>query len=117
MRNLPHLASGQRRWGDWKASSPGGVLGRPVGPAGLMEPALNIRAGTTYLAGLLRRFQGTVPLAVGGYNAGPGGVRRHADLARSDLDRFVEELPYGETRAFVQRVLQSYGIYRWLYAR
>ena len=96
-------------------STAGGVLGRPVGPAALMEPALNIRAGTAYLAGLLRRFQGTVPLAVGGYNAGPGGVRRHADLARSDLDRFVEELPYAETRAYVQRVMQSYGIYRWLY--
>ncbi|HLA24224.1 MAG TPA: transglycosylase SLT domain-containing protein [bacterium] len=92
-----------------------GVLGRPVGPTALMEPALNIRAGTAYLAGLLRAFQGTTPLAVGAYNAGPGGVRRHAALARSDLDRFVEELPYAETRAYVQRVMQSYGIYRWLY--
>ncbi|HLA24679.1 MAG TPA: lytic transglycosylase domain-containing protein, partial [bacterium] len=92
-----------------------GILGRPVGPTALMEPALNIRAGTAYLAGLLRGFQGTVPLAVGGYNAGPGGVRRHAALARSDLERFVEELPYAETRAYVQRVMQSHGIYRWLY--
>ena len=53
--------------------------------------------------------------AVAAYNAGPGGVRRHIDLARTDLDRFVEELPYAETRVYVQRVLQSYGIYRWLY--
>lgn len=92
-----------------------GVLGRPVGTTALMDPALNIRAGTAYLAGLLRRFEGTVPLAVGGYNAGPGGVRRHAALARSDLERFVEELPFAETRAYVQRVMQTYGIYRWLY--
>lgn len=92
-----------------------GVLGRRMEPAALTEPAINIRAGTAYLAGLLRRFQGTVPLAVGAYNAGPGGVRRHAALARSDLDRFVEELPYAETRAYVQRVMQTYGIYRWLY--
>jgi len=92
-----------------------GVLGRPAETAALTDPALNIRAGTAYLAGLLRLFGGTVPLAVGGYNAGPGGVRRHADLARSDLDRFVEELPFAETRAYVQRVMQTYGIYRWLY--
>ena len=92
-----------------------GVLGRRIEPAALTEPAINIRAGTAYLGGLLRSFQGTVPLAVGAYNAGPGGVRRHAALARSDLDRFVEELPYAETRAYVQRVMQTYGIYRWLY--
>jgi soluble lytic murein transglycosylase len=91
------------------------VLGRPIEPGALTDPDLNIRAGTAYLAGLLRGFGGTVPLAVGGYNAGPGGVRRHAALARSDLERFVEELPYAETRAYVQRVLQSYGIYQWLY--
>jgi soluble lytic murein transglycosylase len=92
-----------------------GVLGRRTAPAALTDPAVNIRAGTAYLAGLLRRFQGTVPLAVGAYNAGPGALRRHAALARSDVDRFVEELPYAETRAYVQRVMQTYGIYRWLY--
>jgi len=91
------------------------ILGGAVGTAALTDPALNIRAGTAYLAGLLRQYQGTVPLAVGAYNAGPGGVRRHAALARSDVDRFVEELPYAETRAYVQRVIQTYGIYRWLY--
>jgi soluble lytic murein transglycosylase len=92
-----------------------GVLGGPVPAAALKQSAVNIRAGTAYLAGLLRRFDGSVPLAVAAYNAGPGGVRRHAGLARADLDRFVEEFPYAETRAYVQRVLQSYGIYRWLY--
>jgi soluble lytic murein transglycosylase len=92
-----------------------GVLGGPVSPDALKQPDLNIRGGTAYLAGLLRRYGGRVPPSVAAYNAGPGGVRRHVDLARSDLDRFVEELPYAETRAYVQRVLQSYGIYRWLY--
>jgi soluble lytic murein transglycosylase len=92
-----------------------GVLGAPVSTEALQQADLNIRAGTAYLAGLLRRYEGRVPPAVAAYNAGPGGVRRHVTLARSDLDRFVEELPYAETRAYVQRVLQSYGIYRWLY--
>jgi soluble lytic murein transglycosylase len=92
-----------------------GVLGAPVSPAALKQPDLNVRAGTAYMAGLLRRYGGRVPPAVAAYNAGPGGVRRHVDLARTDLDRFVEELPYAETRAYLQRVLQSYGIYRWLY--
>lgn len=94
-----------------------GVLGGPVDPARLKSSGVNIAAGTAYLARLIQRFQGSVPLALGAYNAGPGGVRRQADLARTDLDRYVEELPYAETREYVQRVLQSYGIYRWLYGR
>ncbi|HXF83111.1 MAG TPA: lytic transglycosylase domain-containing protein, partial [bacterium] len=96
-------------------STAAGVLGGRVTPSRLMNPQLNLRAGVAYLGGLLRRSDGSVPLAVAAYNAGPGGVRRVAALARTDVDRFVESLPYAETRAYVQRVLQSYGIYRWLY--
>jgi soluble lytic murein transglycosylase len=32
-----------------------------------------------------------------------------------DLDVFVEEIPYDETRAYVKRVLRSYAAYRLLY--
>lgn len=91
-----------------------GVLGRPVTPARLMDPEVNIRAGMAYLGRLLEGFDENVPLAVAAYNAGPAGMRRQGGLARTDLDRFVESIPYAETRAYVQRVLQSYGIYRWL---
>lgn len=92
-----------------------GILGSRVTPSRLMNPQLNIRAGVAYLGGLLRRYDGSAPLAVAAYNSGPGGVRRVRSLAGTDLDRFVESLPYAETRAYTQRVLQSYGIYRWLY--
>lgn len=93
-----------------------GVLGaRNVTPLGLMDPALNIRSGTAYLGSLLRSYGGNVPLAVAAYNAGPGGVRRSRNLARTDVARFVETLRYTETRTYTQRVLQSYGIYQWLY--
>jgi len=92
-----------------------GILGTRLPPSRLMNPHLNIRAGVAYLAGLIRRYNGSVPLAVAAYNSGPGGVRRVRALAGTDLDRFVESLPYAETRAYVRHVLQSYGIYRWLY--
>ncbi|MGH2397247.1 MAG: transglycosylase SLT domain-containing protein, partial [bacterium] len=71
--------------------------------------------GTAYLAGLLRRFRGDVPLALAGYNAGPGAAQRFSRLSRADMDLFFERIPFVETRAYVQRVLQTYGIYRWLY--
>ncbi|MGH2399224.1 MAG: lytic transglycosylase domain-containing protein, partial [bacterium] len=93
-----------------------GVLGaRDLTVSGLMNPSLNIRSGTAYLGSLLRSYGGNVPLSVAAYNAGPGGVRRSRSLARTDVPRFVETLRYTETRTYTQRVLQSYGIYRWLY--
>jgi len=93
-----------------------GVLGaRDLTESGLLDPALNIRSGTAYLGSLLRSYGGNVPLAVAAYNAGPGGVRRSRNLARTDVARFVETLRYTETRTYTQRVLQSYGIYQWLY--
>jgi len=92
-----------------------GVLGTRLPPSRLTNPQLNIRAGVRYLAGLLRRYDGNVTLALAAYNSGPGGVRSVRHLAAADLDRFVESLPYAETRTYVQHVMQSYGIYRWLY--
>ncbi len=59
-------ATGARR-------SPGLARGCHV-PALLSDPAYNMRLGTAYLRGLLDQFGGAVPLAVAGYNAGPGRV-------------------------------------------
>lgn len=57
------------------------------------EPAQNIRGGVTYLAWLLRRFDGNVTLASAAYNAGEGAV-----------DRFNGVPPYQETQLYVERV-------------
>lgn len=92
-----------------------GVAGTTMSVAQLMQPALNIRLGASYLGGLLRRFNGDVALAVAGYNAGAGAARRFARLPRADPDLFFERIPFAETRVYVQRVLETYGIYGWLY--
>ncbi len=92
------------------------VRGRVVAPSALMRPEINILYGATYLQRMLRRFGGNVALALIAYNAGSG---RAARLARtglsSDEAEFIERIPIDETRAYVRRVLESYGIYRWLY--
>lgn len=83
--------------------------------AALMAPATSIRIGTRYLAELLRRFGGSVPLALAAYNAGPTAVARWVEeRGHLAVDEFVEEIPYGETRGYVKRVLRSFAAYRLL---
>lgn len=90
-----------------------------LAPASLTtDPQTNITLGAAYLAGLLARYQGSVPLAVAAYNAGPGRVTSW--LAGQDTPRpgspdmidWIEEIPFSETRNYVQRVIENQEIYR-----
>jgi soluble lytic murein transglycosylase len=92
-------------------------LGRPT-QASLMKGPLNIRIGSSFLGELLRRFDGSPPLAIASYNAGPGAVRAWLRVrGHLALDEFVEEIPFAETRGYVKRVLRSYAAYRILYGK
>ena len=84
-------------------------------PVDLMDPQTNILTGTQFLGGQLRSFRGDVVLALAAYNAGPFAARRIARRPRTDPDVFLESIAIAETRFYVQHVLQTYGIYRWLY--
>jgi soluble lytic murein transglycosylase len=84
-------------------------------PADLMDPQTNIATGTHFLAGQIRNFRGDIMLALAAYNAGPFAARRIARRPRNDPDVFLESITIAETRVYVQDVLQTYGIYRWLY--
>jgi soluble lytic murein transglycosylase len=86
-----------------------------AGPKDLRSPDRNVRLGVAYLAGRLREFADDVGMALVAYNAGPAAARRFRSLRGTEEDEFVERIPYAETRAYVKRVLESYGIYRWLY--
>jgi soluble lytic murein transglycosylase len=91
-------------------------LGRPLGEIdALWEPPLNIALGTRYLGQLRGRFQEPL-LAVAGYNAGPHRVQRWvAERPRVDIEEFVDQIPFDETRAFAKRVFTSWHHYRRLY--
>lgn len=94
--------------------------GLHLGPTTLTaDPQTNILLGATYLAGLLARFQGAVPLAVAAYNAGPGRVTDwlsgYGDPRAAggpEMIDWIEEIPFGETRNYVQRVLENQTVYR-----
>lgn len=89
-------------------------LQRPA-PSGdaLFDPATNITLGAAHLRELVDRFDGQVPLAIAGYNAGPGAAARWLPPAPLDLDVWVENIPYNETRTYVQRVLWHSLVFGW----
>jgi soluble lytic murein transglycosylase len=90
---------------------------RLLAPAGdLDDPVFNIQLGTRFLASLLREFNDP-RLALAAYNAGPNRVRQWWAARRSDdLEVFVEQIPFDETRLYVKRVVLSWDEYRRIYA-
>ena len=82
----------------------------------LSEPDYNIRLGTLYLANLLTEFENNIILALASYNGGRGRVRQWLEEDRwsGELET-ISDIPYGETREFVKRVLRSYRIYSEIY--
>jgi soluble lytic murein transglycosylase len=88
-------------------------------PAGLTnDNALNIRLGASYLRGLIGDFRGCLPLGIAAYNAGPTKVVEwlgaYGDPRGGSVDilDWIEEIPYGETRNYVERVIENEVIYR-----
>ncbi|MEC7242405.1 MAG: transglycosylase SLT domain-containing protein [Myxococcota bacterium] len=87
-------------------------------PDNLTEPQTNIRYGIWYLGQLLTRFEGGWPLAVAAYNAGPMNVSSWYTRweGQIDMDDFVEQIPFTETRDYVKKVTLHYANYVNLYA-
>lgn len=81
----------------------------------LDQPVTNLEIGTIFFGGLLREF-GDARLAAAAYNAGPTRVREWwTNRKTDDLEVWVEQIPYNETRAFVKRVMLSWQEYQRVY--
>jgi soluble lytic murein transglycosylase len=78
----------------------------------------NLRLGQAYLGDMIDKYDGSYVLALAAYNAGPGSVARwlrtNGDPRRSDVDviDWIEQVPYDETRNYIQRVLENLQVYR-----
>ena len=75
------------------------------GVSDAFDPAQNIQGGVAYLDWLLGEFDGDVVLALAGYNAGEGAVRRNNGVP-----------PFAETRDYVPKVLAAWSVARGLCA-
>jgi soluble lytic murein transglycosylase len=83
----------------------------------LGTPQVNIAYGSYYLRYLLDHYGGSETLALAAYNGGMTNVDRWVTQARSDGNSLsVGQIPFPETRAYVERVLQAQQDYRHTYA-
>jgi soluble lytic murein transglycosylase len=97
----------------------GVAMGTPYGSdeASLKKPEVSIEFGTKLLASLRTQHRHSA-LAIGAYNGGSGAVGRWMNGRTSDeLDLFVENVPWEETRNYIKRVLSSVAAYGYLYEK
>jgi len=84
----------------------------------LSTPEINIAYGSWYLRYLLDRYDGDEVLALAAYNGGMGNVDKWVAEAGARGERLdITDIPFPETRAYVQRVLDVRREYRRTYAR
>ena len=85
--------------------------------ADLATPQINISYGSYYLRYLLRRYGGSETLAVAAYNAGETNVSEWLGRAGGKEGFSVQEdIPFPETRKYVEGVMHHRGQYREHYA-
>jgi soluble lytic murein transglycosylase len=72
----------------------------------LFDPPVAVTLGAAYLRELLDRYSGQLSLSLAAYNAGSASVSRWLPAKSMDADVWIENIPYSETRAYVQHILE-----------
>ncbi|MEM9062086.1 MAG: transglycosylase SLT domain-containing protein [Pseudomonadota bacterium] len=78
----------------------------------------NVRLGETYLSRRTNQFSGSYVMAAAAYNAGAGRVDQwiadYGDprIGQIDIIDWMEQIPFNETRNYVQRVMEGLYVYR-----
>ncbi len=133
---LIHALIRQESMFDPKAKSPAGARGlmqvMPKTASGVSKklnvgykkswltskPSYNILIGSNYIAQMIKRYDGSYPLAIAAYNAGPGRVnswlKLYGDPRKGEVNLidWIELIPIYETRNYVQRVMEGTHTYR-----
>jgi soluble lytic murein transglycosylase len=78
----------------------------PPGRDGLFDPTIAVPLGAAHLRELLDRYGEQLTLALAAYNAGPAAVARWLPAKPMDPQIWIENIPYNETRGYVQHILE-----------
>jgi soluble lytic murein transglycosylase len=79
----------------------------------LFDPSINLPLGALHLRELLDDGAGAPAMALAGFNAGPNALARWIPEHRMEADVWVENIPYNETRAYIQRILENIVTFSW----
>jgi soluble lytic murein transglycosylase len=72
----------------------------------LFDPLVALPLGAAYLRELLDHNAGQLALSLAAYNAGPAPVARWLPSNSMDADVWIENIPYTETRSYVQHIVE-----------
>lgn len=89
----------------WKQSAPS--------REDLFKPEINLTLGAAYLRDMLDKWNGSLILALGSYNAGPVAVSRWLPDRPMDADIWIENVPFVETRGYIQKILWHICVFGW----
>ncbi len=95
MQMLPSTASALAR--RWHIAS---------GRDGLFVPSIAVPLGAVQLRELLDHYREQLVLALAAYNAGSAAVAHWMPARTTDADIWIENIPYNETRGYVQHILE-----------
>jgi soluble lytic murein transglycosylase len=82
------------------------------------DPVYNAALGAAELGGLLEDYRGSYIMTFAAYNAGRGSVKKWIDRygdprdPKVDAVDWVEQIPFSETRNYVQRIMENLQVYR-----
>ena len=86
-------------------------------PHQLFVPEVNLAMAGHYLRAVSNKFRGQPTIIAAAYNGGPHNVARWLDQRgrSTDLDEFIEEIPFTESRRYAKKILRLVALYERIY--
>lgn len=85
-------------------------------PSLLTEPEYNIMLSSSYYNYIKKNYFSNDLFVIASYNGGYGSVSKWIKrFGTSDLEEFVEKIPYPETKDYVKQVYKNYWMYNCIY--
>ncbi|HEY5101678.1 MAG TPA: transglycosylase SLT domain-containing protein [Steroidobacteraceae bacterium] len=78
------------------------------------DPYIDVALGAAHLRELLDRYGNQLSLSLAAYNAGSAPLTRWLPNRTLDADIWIENIPYGETRDYVERIFEHIVAFAWV---
>lgn len=112
----PVGAVGLMQFMPYSAQKVADIMDQKIQTDQLFTPEKSIEFGAAYLKKLSLEMDNQKPLVAAAYNGGPHRVKSWIkNLGQLEFDKFIEHIPFAETRTYVKRVLTYRATYDKLY--